>query len=218
MKEVDSTASARSNSRVASWCGIAFTVFFVVGLALAGASTDTSNKSDDEVLKVFRDHKAAAVTSAYLLVLAALAFLPLAWAVTRRVAAGLSPLAEQMARWTAPLFSAMLLAASMAFATVALTVVFGNEVDPSADIVRFVPGLGFPLLLIAGALPLGVFLVIISRGGQVAGTLPKWLCILGYVAAAAMLAAPVFIPIVFLPIWAIATSISLRRQLAQPAA
>lgn len=116
----------------------------------------------------YRRHLIASAT------LAGLAFLPLAWAVTRRVGAGLSALGEQLAHWTAVLFAAMVLVAGIILGSLAAAVIFGAEVDPSAALIRFVPEIGYGAVLLAGALCVSLFLAIVSRAGQTTGAVPKW--------------------------------------------
>ena len=203
---------ARDRAWVVPASAVAFAVLFVFGLLTAGGANDTQDKTDDEIVKLFHDNKTITVVGAYALVLAGLAFLPLAWAVARRVGAGLSTLGEQLARGTAVLFVAMVLVAAAAFASLAGGVAFGSLDDPSADLIRFVPQIGFGALLIAGALSVSLFLAIVSRAGQTTGAVPKWFWILGYVAAVAMLAGVMFLPMPTLPIWAIAAAFVLKGE------
>lgn len=188
---------------------IGFAVLFVAGLFLSG--TDTKGKTAEEVVKTFRDDKSLNIVAGYLLVLAGLAFLPVAWAILERVSAGLSPMGGQLARWSAQLFVAMVLVAGMLFASLAAAVSFGAEEDPPADLIRFVPQIGYAILLAAGALSAGLFLALVSRAGQRSGAVPRWFWILGYIAAVAMLAGVIFLPMVLVPIWAISAGLMLRK-------
>jgi uncharacterized membrane protein len=189
-----------------------FAVLFVVGLLMSG--TDTKDKSADEVVSTFRDNKSLNLVAGYLLVLAGLAFLPVAWAVLERVSAGLSPMGGHVARWSAQLFVTMVLVSGMFFASLAAAVSFGGEDDPPADLIRFVPQIGYAILLAAGALCAGLFLALVSRAGQRSATVPQWFWVLGYVATVAMLAGVIFVPMVLLPIWAISAGLMLRRPAA----
>lgn len=119
---------------------------------------------------------------------------------------------EQVARSAALLFVAMLLVAGVIFASLAGAVTFGSEKDPSADLIRFIPQTGFGILLIAGALSVGLFLVVVSRAGQTSGSVPTWFWVLGYVAAVGMLVGVWFVPMILLPIWAIAAAFVLRLR------
>ena len=202
--------AARGRPWVVPASAIGFAVLFVAGLLLSGE--DNKNKTAEQVVKTFDDNKSWAIVGGYLLVVAGLAFLPLAWTVTKRVSAGLSPMGEQLARWSAVLFVAMVLVSGILFATLAATVSFGAEDNPPADLIRFVPQIGFGMVLLAGAFCASLFLVLVSRAGQRTGAVPQWFWILGYVAAVAMLAGVMFLPMVLLPIWAIGAAVVLRRQ------
>jgi hypothetical protein len=191
---------------IARVSALAFAVLFIVGMMMEGAATDTEDKSADEILKTFDDRKSVAIIGAYVLVLAGLAFLPLAWGAIGRVRSGLSAMAEQVARWTALLFVAMTLVAGVVFASLAGAVELGGEDDPPADLVRFIPQIGYGIVLIAGALSAALFLVVVSRAGQAASAVPTWFWVLGYIAAVAMLAGVIFVPMILLPIWAIASA------------
>lgn len=71
--------------------------------------------------------------------------------------------------------------------------------------------MGDPVVLIGGALTVGLFLVVVSRAGQVSGAVPGWFWVLGDVAAVAMLGAVMFLPMLLLPAWAIGAAFALRR-------
>jgi hypothetical protein len=190
---------------------VLFAVLFVVGLITVGGAPDTENKTAAEIMKTFRDEKGGAVLSAYFLVLAGMFFLPVAWAMVRRVAAGLTELAESLARTAAVLFVGLLFVASTVFASLAGAVVFGGMDDPPVLLVRYIPQIGFGLLLIAGALSAGLFLMIVGRAGQVSGAIPGWFVALTFVAAVAMLGGVAFIPMALLPMWALGAGVVLRR-------
>lgn len=210
--DTNDVGAARGRPWTVPASAIAFAVLLVAGVLVAGAGSDTADKSAEEVVKLFRDNKSAEIVAGYLLVLAGLAFLPLAWTMIKRVSAGLSEMGEQLARWSVVLFVAMLLSSGILFASLSAAVSLGGEDDPPADLIRFVPQIGFGMLLLAGALSASLFLVLVSRARQRSGAVLKWFWILGYVAAVAMLVAVMFIPMVLLPIWAIAAAVVLRTQ------
>jgi hypothetical protein len=188
---------------------IGFAVPFVAGTLLSGS--DTQGRAAEEAVESFRDGKSLNIVAGYLLVLAGIAFMPLAWAILERVSGGMTSLGDQVARWTAQLVVAMVLVSGMLFASLAAAVSFGAEEDPPVDLIRYVPQVGLVMLLIAAALCAGLFLVLVSRAGQRAAAVPQWFWILGYVAAVAMVAGVVFVPMVLLPIWAISAGVVLRR-------
>lgn len=193
-------------------CAVVFAVLFVAGMMTSGAASDTENKTNAEVLKTFNDEKTGAIVGAFLLVLAGLVFLPLAWAAIRRISAGLSGLGDYVARSTALVFVGLTMVAAALFSTLAATVKFGSEDVPPAALVRFIPQMGYPVILIGGALTVGLFLAVVSRAGQVCGAVPAWFWVLGYVAAVAMLGGVMFLPMLLLPVWSIGAAFALRER------
>jgi hypothetical protein len=190
---------------------IAFAVLFVIGAVTAESVGTTEHKSADQILKSFHDHHGLLVASVWILMLAGLAFVPLAWGVTQRVSAGLSPLGEHVARTSSFLFVALVVVGAAAGGSLAVTGITDAEKSPSADLIRFFPPLLDPLILIGGGLVAALFLVVISRAGQRANAVPTWFPILGYVAAVAMLGGIFAAPIMLLPVWALAAAFVLRK-------
>jgi hypothetical protein len=119
-----------------------------------------------------------------------------------------------MAKWTALLFTAMVLVGGMVLASIAGAVQLGGEDNPPADIIRFVPQIGYGISLVAGALSVAVFLALVSRAGQLSRAVPAWFFWLGYVAAVAMVFGAIFLPMILLPIWAIAAAIVMKDGVA----
>ncbi len=191
---------------------ILFALTFLIGMMLAGMVADTADKPDAEVLKNFDDNKVAGILAGYLLVVAGLAFLPVAWTMARRVGTGMSALARNVARSCALLFVAMLLAGGIVFASMSAAVDLGGEDAPPAEWLRFIPQIGFGLVLLAGALSLAVFFLVTARAGQLSGAIAKWFWIVTYVAAVAMVFGVLFVPMILLPIWAIASAFQLQDK------
>jgi hypothetical protein len=211
---MEAPASRRPTSRgwVVPASAVLFAVLFVVGVVSAGGASDTENKTNAEILQTFSDEKAGAVASGYLLVLAGLLFLPVAWGALRRVGSGLTELSENVARSAAILFVGLMMVSGIVFASLAGAVVFGGLDDPPVAFIKYIPQMGFGLLLIAAALPAALFLVIVAIAGQASRTIPRWFARLTYVTAAAMLVAVAFIPMVMLPVWALGASVALRAR------
>jgi hypothetical protein len=150
---------------IARICAVAFGVLYVVAMLMIGMANDTSDKTPDQIMKDFDDNKSVALVGGYLLVIVGLLFLPLAWTAIQRVRPGLSAMTEQLAKWTALLFTAMVAVGGMVLASIAGAVIAGSEDNPPADIIRFIPQIGYGISLVAGALAVAVFLALVSRAG-----------------------------------------------------
>jgi len=80
-----------------------------------------------------------------------------------------------------------------------------------ADVARYLGAAAFGAILLCGAFAAIALIDAASVVIMRTGILPKWLAYLGFVAAIALLFAVVFLPMVALPIWVLATSIVLFR-------
>ena len=86
---------------------------------------------------------------------------------------------------------------------------------PTGDYASQFDNLGQALLLVAGALSAGAFLVTASYWARRYGVLPNWLTVSGYVVGVLQLAAALFFPFALFPIWVLVASIVLMRRDSQ---
>jgi hypothetical protein len=200
--------------------GIVFVVLFVVGLSLN--NIPSADDSAAKITSFYNDSgdRAQLIISSYLLWLAGLFFF---WFI-----AGLR--AKLIAVEGAPgrltsitfggglVFIALLAAAAACFASVAGDVTFGGEDFVGVDGARFVPELGYPLLLIGGMF--GVIAMIDAASILIVrtGVLPKWIGYFGFVAAVALLFAGFFLPMIFFVLWILFVSIAMWRAPAEATA
>src|SRR5947207_7354039 len=97
MTTSDAEAPAPTGEWIVPASAIAFALLFVAGALTAEAVGSTEGKTADQVMKDFHDSKGLVMVSVWVLMLAGLAFVPLAWGATRRVSAGLSALRDYVA-------------------------------------------------------------------------------------------------------------------------
>jgi len=83
---------------------------------------------------------------------------------------------------------------------------------PTGDWAAQFDNIGQGLLLVAGAISAGAFLVTASYWAHRYGVLPGWLTVSGYVVGALQLAAALFFPFALFPIWVLVTSIVLMTR------
>jgi hypothetical protein len=205
-------------SRIGAITGVVFALSLFVGVAMLDTP---ENATDRELVRWWADggHQTAAVVSMYLFVLAGLCFLVFLGALRSRLLAAEAGNDEPAALvvTAGTVFVAMLFVAAAARGVVGLAVkspLYGEAV-PGADILRYVPQLGYTITgtggMLAAALTMAATSVAIVR----TAVLGRWLAWVGgaattVVAVAVALLAGVFaIPAVL--VWALATSVALWR-------
>jgi hypothetical protein len=207
-----------SDSRWERWApigGIAFVVLFFVGVNLCTSNLPQADDSVTKIANFYNDkgNRAQVIIGAYLLWLAGLFFIWfLAGLRTRLLAVEGAP-----GRLTSIVFGgglvfvAMLMVAAACFASIAGDITFGNEKFVSVDGARFIPELGYPILLIGGAFAaiamIDMASVLIVRTGM----FPKWIGWFGFFAAIALLFAVIFIPMLALLLWVLFVSVAMLR-------
>ena len=190
-------------------------VTFVVGLLFIADSPD-DNDTDAQILAWYGDHghRVGIVVGAFLLAFCGLFFLWFAGGLRQRLRAAEGPGGRltHIAFGGAVVFVAMLWIGAAALAAVPAGQELGN-LPPlqTADIARYLGSVGFGSILLFGAFGAIALIDAVSIVIRRTGILPMWLAYLGFVAAVVLLFAVVFIPIVALPIWVLATSVVLFR-------
>jgi hypothetical protein len=207
------TATARPGSKFAAWAGIAFFVFFPVGLIFS--SNDLDNKdSDKNWHDWFADsgNRTGNIIGIYLLVIAALAFIVFASGLLERVRSGDGPsLPHRVAATSGSVFAVLTMVAAIQLGGVSGNITFGDTPVPKdTDIMR--QTLGYGTIAVAGALTAIVFIVATTIVARSAGVFRSWLVIVSYIAAVILLGAVVFLPMAALPIWVLIVSIVLLTR------
>jgi hypothetical protein len=108
------------------------------------------------------------------------------------------------------LFVAMVFAGTAAVGAVALLSVFSVDPLPSADVARALSAVGYGLVFVFGVRAAGMYMITTTTLTRPLGLLPRWLVLLGYLAAAFLLVSTTFHPAILLvfPVWVVATSIA----------
>jgi hypothetical protein len=211
-----------SGSRWERWgplAGIVFVVLFVVGLTLN--NIPSADDSAAKITSFYNDSgdRAQVIISSYLLWLAGLFFF---WFIAG-LRARLIAVEEAPGRLTSITFGGglvfigMLMAAAACFASVAGDVTFGGEDFVGVDGARFIPELGYPLLIIGGMFAAIAMIdaasILIVRTAVV----PTWIGYFGFVAAVALLFAGFFLPMIFFVLWILFVSVAMLRAPSAPA-
>jgi hypothetical protein len=203
--------------------GIAFVVLFIAGFFLL--NIPTADDSVGKVVSFYNDSgdRAQLIISSYLLWLAGLFFFWFVASLRARLIAveGMPGRLTSIAFGGGLVFIALLMAGAACFASIAGDITFGGDDFDGVKGTflvgaRFIPELGFPLILIGGAFAAIAMLDAVSLLIVRTGFLPKWIGYFGFVAAVGLLFAGFFIPIVLFLLWVIFASVAMWRT-APPA-
>lgn len=196
--------------------GVGFAVLFTVALTamlgdLVGAFADSSTTFApyfDSSVERLRH-----ALGAYLLTGSGLAFVAFVAHATRFFETS-EPRTDdgRAACLASAVFAAQVGLAAAAFATVSLSVGFGQITgDPGILEVReLLPQLGYVILFVPAALSAGLAVFLLARGASRTAQLPRWLIAAGYVAASAQLLSLYTLPLLLLPLWVVGASVTLR--------
>jgi hypothetical protein len=199
--------------RRAMTAGIAFVVLFVAGVVLNFGNTPETKSSETSAVTAHRwvhylsstSHRTGIIISAYLLILAGLAFL---WfTIGLRAWLATNPAAGWLISNLGVLGAGAMAAAAMAGAAVAGPVSFGNNPVPQdGDAIRIVMELFFPFLFVVFGLVSAVLIATVSVTIMRTGVLPRWVTYTGWIAVLGSLAGVVFIPFVLPLLWYLVVS------------
>jgi drug/metabolite transporter (DMT)-like permease len=193
--------------RLGPWMGIAFVVLFVAGFLLFNTPDDNASQTKWDAWWTSSSHRATALVAAYLMVLGTMAFVAFMWNLGQRF----------RARAGAPttfgtLFVALALVSALIRAAIPGGKQFGSMAIPTGNYASQFDNIGQALLLVAGAISAGAFLVTASYWARRYGVLPNWLTVSGYVVGVLQLAAALFFPFALFPIWVLVASIVLIKR------
>jgi hypothetical protein len=208
-----------SDSRWERWApiaGIAFVVLFVAGVSLSVGNIPSADDSAQKIANFYNDkgNRAQVIIGAYLLWLAGVFFIWFLASLRTRLLAveGAPGRLTSIVFGSGLVFVAMLMVAAACFASIAGDITFGDEKFVSVDGARFIPELGYPILLIGGAFAAIAMIDMASILIVRTGVLPRWIGWFGFFAAVALLFAVIFIPILALLLWVLFVSVAMLRR------
>ncbi len=209
------TADSRKLDVIGGIAGIFFAVLFVAGVFVQSTPNENTAAGWSATFSSSGD-RATFIIGGYLWIIAALALLVMVAAEWKRYGSyeGVSGVCASVAGMCTVAFSATLLVGATLTAAVAGNKAFGGMPIPeSGEIVMQLTNTGAAIVLLGGGLAatLGLaavsMLIIRERG-------PRWLAILGLIAAIACVFSVTALPIVALPIWVLIASITLLMHRA----
>ena len=207
-----------SDSRWDRWgpiAGIAFVVLLIVGLSVALSDLPAGDDPVSKFTSFYNDggDRAKVIIGSYLIVLSGVFFFWFLASLRVRLLAaeGVPGRLTSIAFGGGVAFVALMMASAAALMTVAADVSFGGEDFVSPEAARYLPELGYPLLLIAGAFAAIAMIDAASILIVRTGILPTWIGWFGFVAAIVLLFGFLFLPMVALLLWVLFVSVAMLR-------
>jgi hypothetical protein len=206
--------------RLGAVSGILFAVLFTAGVMLPDLPDgEDVNQAAITAFYADGDNRVTVIVAMYLLMLAGIAFLGFIAGLYRglREAEGASGSLATVALAAGIVFVVMLNATSVAWGTVAAGIEFGGNTLGDSENPIWFGSLGDISLLIHGMFAAIVVIVATSLLALRTAALPRWLAWTGFACAFLLVFSVVFMPMIALPIWAVATGVAMLRHPAAQA-
>lgn len=205
--------------RFIPFTGVLFIILFFIGMTIGtGPEPD---KTDKDFLDWYAEsgHQTMSIVGAYLLAIAGVAMLLFInrLRVVIGEAEGARPIFAPFILAGGAVFVATLAVAAASFAAVPAGLKFGSVPMPtSADVVRFLPQIGFGAILVTGMFPLIFAIFTTAYASMRLNIFPSWFNWLSIICGIALFFAAFYIPLIALGIWLLAGSWVLMKH--QPGA
>lgn len=204
----------RALGRMSALSGIAFAALFVVAMVLVQQAPRLGDP--DSVYATFYAGGGVALATLGIHVVP-FAGIALLWhlsatrAMFRAVPREFSPVQTWLQMAAGVLFLCMMFVGSAAVGAVALLGTFAVNPLPVPDVARALAAVGYGLLFIFGVRVAGMYMITTIGMATAAGLLPRWLAVIGYLAAVFLLVSTTYHPVVLLvfPAWVVVVSVVL---------
>jgi hypothetical protein len=214
---------ARALGRMSALTGIVFAALFLVAgvLVLRGPKL----KDPDSVYQAFYAGGGDALATLGLTIVP-FAGIVLMWhlsatrAMFRAVPGKISPVQAWLQMASGLVFLCMMFVGSAAVAAVALLSTFEVTPLPAPEVARALAAVGYGLMFIFGVRVAGMYMITTIGMAGAAGLMPRWLAMIGYLAAAFLLVSTTYHPVVLLvfPAWVVVVSVVLLLRAGRPTA
>lgn len=193
--------------RAAAVAGIVFAVTLTVVVLLLNAALPASGDQTQWITEESRRHKVALALE--LIPYAGIAFLWFIGVIRSQLGEREDKFFATAFLGSGLLFVAMLFAGAANFA--ALLSLYGGSGGVPADEARLAGAVSTALLTTFGIRMAAVFTLVVTNLGRRAGMIPRWLLVVGYVAAATLLLAPprTFWAVLLFPAWVLLLSLQI---------
>jgi hypothetical protein len=205
---------ARALGRMSALSGIVFAALFVVAMLLLQRAPKLGDP--DSVYQAFyvEGGEALATLGLHVVPFAGIALL---WnlsatrAMFQAVPQQFSPVQAWLQMAAGLLFLCMMFVGSAAVGAVALLGVFEVTPLPAPEVARALAAVGYGLMFVFGVRMAGMYMITTIGMAGAAGLLPRWLALIGYLAAAFLLVSTTYHPVVLLvfPAWVVVVSVVL---------
>jgi hypothetical protein len=198
--------------RAAPYSGIAFVVFFLASFVVSSVPRNTA--SDHAWLAAYATHakQAGHLATGVLLVLAALSLMTFLTHIWTRVTGA----RDSRAVSPLPIVAAGVAAACIAVGGILMAAPSGSALlysqpMPGADILRLGNDVGFAMVGVAGMLAAALSIACLSVQARAAGIFGARLARFSLAVAVVLLGSVAFLPVIALPIWLVAVTVSVTR-------
>lgn len=212
-----STTSTRATppvARFAGWAGIGFAVTFVAGL-ITVAQVPAYDAADADWVAWVEEDNVLTVIGTFLLITAGLLLMAFVTSLASQVRGAVASEHDHevaVLRGAGVMAGTTLMVAALIGGAMSAGVTFAPDFEaPGAELIRSLDQLSLGLMLVGTGWSMAVTVALTSWAGRRSATLPGWLTTSGLVVAAALLLSPMFLPIVFVPLWVLITSITVLR-------
>jgi hypothetical protein len=214
---------ARALGRMSALSAIVFAALFVVAMLLVRQAPRLEDPDAVYARFYAGGGEALATLGLYVVPFAGIALL---WhlsatrAMFRAMPREFSPVQAWLQMAAGLVFLCMMFVGSAAVGAVALLGVFEVTPLPPPDVARALAAVGYGLLFIFGVRVAGMHMITTIGMAMTAGLLPRWLAIVGYLAAAFLLVSTTYHPVVLLvfPVWLVVVSVVLMLRAGRSAA
>jgi hypothetical protein len=208
---------ARALGRMSALSAIVFAALFVVAMLLVRQAPRLEDPDAVYARFYAGGGEALATLGLYVVPFAGIALL---WhlsatrAMFRAMPREFSPVQAWLQMAAGLVFLCMMFVGSAAVGAVALLGVFEVTPLPPQDVARALGAVGYGLLFIFGVRVAGMHMITTIGMAMTAGLLPRWLAIVGYLAAAFLLVSTTYHPVVLLvfPAWLVVVSVVLMLR------
>ena len=205
---------ARAIGRMSALAGIVFAALFVVAMVLVRRAP--ALRDPDAAYDAFYAGGGEALATLGLTVVP-FAGIALLWhlsatrAMFQAVPRQFSPVQAWLQMAAGLLFLCMMFVGSAAAGAVALLGAFEVTPLPPPEVARALAAVGYGLMFVFGVRMAGMYMITTIGMAVAAGLLPRWLAVIGYLAAAFLLVSTTYHPLVLLvfPAWVVVVSVVL---------